>query len=689
MAPYGLQGYFSGNVLKDTDPSVQKFLADWKRIYPLMNVKSRQAKENFNIPTSTGTNNPNTSNDTDDADAFLNKVIEVNVGDYRMKYPCCYVFITATDRQFITARMALKNGKLNSASFSGVMETIMKKSDSALENNKLLMTPYYQPRISDTYFLKNITNQTIHFSDITLLNRILFNRQEAESSSAAFQYCDVLLHKDCHCAKCQGSMAKKLKTNNALAIKGNKHERSFEKEKMKYFKQLNLFHHRTQLNLSQDIETFLLPNNNTNSSSLDNNEAATNNSGGSNQPSLNQSNVTPLMMNYKSPVSTSTSSLLNTPGVEASPMSNFNIDGNEHISPMNNQSREENNLMNTPTNMINPSPRGKMGIEIRDSPTVPNMSCDNNGGGGLIGGNNIANNNRLLQSKLNLNVQVDVKPTIEACSMLENEALLGEGSSSSNNNNNNKQAATTEDTGRSKRLCVFESNYDDLDHDLRAGHLYDFSNEADNWNDSLPKSRKYRSNVDRHDFRISKQFLETFFKNEFSHLNLNFNSTDLGNSASSMPANNNESMPSTMDNNQHFTSLADNGTNNLRQSSTHLMNGGFQGNVSTLRNNQHDDNCHFDTGIFNSPEDSTDNNNFNAPPQTTSSKMDANIGTPDLGAMFLTPPPSSETTSPVTLDTNCNNRMDMDGGEKSKTSTNVSIETVPKVFVILLLLRKI
>ena len=35
LGPYGMAGFLTGQSYKDTDPSVQKILNDWKQLYPL------------------------------------------------------------------------------------------------------------------------------------------------------------------------------------------------------------------------------------------------------------------------------------------------------------------------------------------------------------------------------------------------------------------------------------------------------------------------------------------------------------------------------------------------------------------------------------------------------------------------------------------------------------------------------
>ena len=102
LAPYGLQAYLTGHVYKDNDQSVQKFLTDWKKIYPLNLKNSKETNGSLNI--SSPFNTLSDDKKLLSEDDYLNKVVEIIIGDCKMKYPFCYVFITEVDRKMYQLR---------------------------------------------------------------------------------------------------------------------------------------------------------------------------------------------------------------------------------------------------------------------------------------------------------------------------------------------------------------------------------------------------------------------------------------------------------------------------------------------------------------------------------------------------------------------------------------------------------
>lgn len=441
LAPYGLEGYLTGFVYKESDPSVQKFLADWKKIYPLSTKNDVPAtKPATSAPTAAST--------------FINKVVEVIIGDYKMKYPVYYIFISQADRQCFKAKLALMktlestigglNGNKSSQSFQQKLqetfERIQTKSNECLQNNQLVMTPFFNEMPKETYCLTNITNQIMNFCDHLQLDSSAAGgrkiKHEYEHGSLlqppAF-LADLHLKKVCHCTKCTNVMLKKQAKLNGTPMPSS--SKSFKMEKIKLLKGTP-YHHRPSLNINiggdgsqaQLPHSFVGHNHGQLSSGHNSahDSSASVSKGDSLLLLLNQNHCgttssnshsstvpTPSLPAYKSPVSSAgqssaCASLLNTPGVineSQSPLSNLNCDQNGqnggHSSSLaiaSLKSEHADHSMNTPNNMTHPSPK-----EGLLNGALNCVGPYENGGHSLIGDHQHSNQHGMMQQPQHLN----------------------------------------------------------------------------------------------------------------------------------------------------------------------------------------------------------------------------------------------------------------------------------------------
>lgn len=490
LSPYGLHGYLTGYVYKDSDQSVQKFNSDWNKIFPLSNLNSKSSKESSNLHMQNPFNHVNDDQNSNDDD-FLNKVVEVIIGDFKMKYPVSYIYITEIESKMKNLKM-LQNDKLSRKTFNETYNQLIKQDNENLENVKINMVPYYDQIPNDTFCLKNNFSRIANCFDSRYLSKIDCNKEDNASEFEQVSAKHDILKKSCHCQKCQQlSLKKQIKNNNSIltnGLNGSKgKDKCIEREKMKYLKNSIPYHHRSSHNVIQDNSSLFLTISSISQSIVDSSPINTTVSVNAN---INQSNVTPIIMSYKSPVSTSTSSILNTPGIESSPLSNFNIEAGEHMSPI--TSKDDLSSINTPnTNQINSSPKEKSTFDLL-SPTL--TSCDTATNPNV----NSTSNSENLQSNNALTVQVP-----------------------NNQSSTANEAGQTERVSRVlKRSILYKNIYDDTDHDFRNGLLYDYTCELDSWDLPPPKYRRRKSHSGLNDIDIDlgKGFYDSKDPYEFSEL---------------------------------------------------------------------------------------------------------------------------------------------------------------------------
>lgn len=622
LSPYGLQGYLTGYVFNENDQNIQKFASDWSKIFPLANSKKSEnihMQNSFNQQQQQGEESCPADSD------LLNKVVEVIVGDYKMKYPVSYIYITEIDLKMKKFKLQNAN-KLNRKILCDTFNNLMKEADDLLENVKLAMTPYCNQIPNDTFFLKNNCNRVANCFDasdkVDCIQEDSLNNFDHRHISS-----NGVLKKSCHCNKCQQSNLKKqMKSNNALLPNGmggsliKSKDKCLEKEKTKYFKNSTPFHHRSSLNIVQDNSSLFLTISSMSQSIVDSTSINTSVSINTN---LNQSNVTPIIMSYKSPVSTSTSSILNTPGIESSPLSNFNLDAAEHTSP--NTGKDELSSINTPNAIqINSSPKEKSTFDLL-SPTV--NSCDTN------------------------NVNATITNNSEAT--VTNGPTEG---ASNNQPANATEVPNPERTRVLKRSLLYRNIYDDNGHDLRTGLLYDFSCELECWEIPAPKNRRLKNHSASNDLDLDlgkgySDHKDPYEFNDFddSHFDARLNESTFDPS-SNMIENVN-------------ISEKDLNTNQLKASKVKLENdlSCVKNGVNSKTNNRHDDDFNDGGDFINSSGDES-----NDVQVTKIINGNANIlGPAELSRMFPTPPSLEAMVSSP-----CNNYVQQEGNKCDTTVEN-------------------
>src|SRR5699024_257361 len=114
----------TGHVYKENDPTVQKLFSDWKKIYPISSPKN--AKGNGSLHhISPHFNHLNDGQRKSSDEDYLNRVVELLVGDHRLTYPFSYVFINEADRKL---RQLKSDSKCKSSSTTETLSQAYKRS---------------------------------------------------------------------------------------------------------------------------------------------------------------------------------------------------------------------------------------------------------------------------------------------------------------------------------------------------------------------------------------------------------------------------------------------------------------------------------------------------------------------------------------------------------------------------------
>lgn len=113
LAPYGLSAVLTGQTYKDSDPNVQRFLSEWKQIYPITQLSS---KENLHGLTQSLTHQFTNENSSDLLNTS-NSVVEVAIAGFKMKYPSCFVYLTDLDVKEYQKIKSNKNRFSNKVSY--------------------------------------------------------------------------------------------------------------------------------------------------------------------------------------------------------------------------------------------------------------------------------------------------------------------------------------------------------------------------------------------------------------------------------------------------------------------------------------------------------------------------------------------------------------------------------------------
>ena len=113
LAPYGLSAVLTGQTYKESDPTVQRFLSEWKQIYPITQLSS---KENLHGLTQSLTHQFTNDNSSDLLNTS-NSVVEVAIAGFKMKYPSCFVYLTDLDvKEYQKIKSSNKNAFLTKVS---------------------------------------------------------------------------------------------------------------------------------------------------------------------------------------------------------------------------------------------------------------------------------------------------------------------------------------------------------------------------------------------------------------------------------------------------------------------------------------------------------------------------------------------------------------------------------------------
>lgn len=276
LSPYGLAGTLTGQAVKESDPTVQKIMADWKRYYPLnsfnvstssstKSTSSSRQESSFKFEDSSLSSDSSSSSDF----KFCPPIVEVAVAGVRMKYPSSYIFhvpdsssksavngrksVTSTSSSSSTCQVntsslltATKDANHSSFNYSSIpgrqsLDALLTPPNSppSLDTPTKIKTPVMscqQPTKASTCFMvRNATEQ-----DVTLVKHPpppTASASEGDSSchhEGHLDFVDPSNKVACNCSRCKSpnknknSLSKDQKLANGTSVNGP----SSKKDKM-------------------------------------------------------------------------------------------------------------------------------------------------------------------------------------------------------------------------------------------------------------------------------------------------------------------------------------------------------------------------------------------------------------------------------------------------------------------------
>ena len=462
LGPYGMAGFLTGQSYKDTDPMVQKTLNEWKQVYPLPQMSQLRASgQGSSQPTGLSqhfASDFNSNNSFNDSPNSVNRVVEVLVSGFRMKYPFCYVFTTDIDEHKTQKCLSSKQNQKSVANISEML------SNDSFCQSKPILCPYQQQIPTHTYLLKNCASQELQIPQQKAFESMKLSEETTENL-ALWTVDDPCIKYNCNCFRCKTKKSNASKQGNSHLnhLSAKKGDKADKESKSKVTKSVP-FHRRSPL-LNSDSLTTSSVNTSTATSSSGTNSANQNMSTSSAQPtsvptysykspishgglpSLQSSVATPSGANgLDSPHSVAQSLILDGPASSVE-QSNLSVSPHPIKEEHNNDSHTEPTDSKDRTRLEQLlSPNVKPNVSATNSPAVqPNQwnpqltDLDSNG----------------------INVQNPVSDS--------NAATVNNTSSDGNNQSHQNIANGV------KRPSLAISTYEDNETDMRNGLLYDYS----------------------------------------------------------------------------------------------------------------------------------------------------------------------------------------------------------------------
>jgi hypothetical protein len=507
-------------------------LTEWKQIYPITQLTSTSAKDSTQVtpqPTSlpqTFTSDLSSSDFPNIAASnSVNRVVEVIVSGFRMKYPFCYVFKTDIDDLSAQKVKLTNTPKINVKSVSSLNSSNSSEivsNDSVFQSRTCLSSSYQQLIPTHTYLLKSCVSQELSVNSQQPTSPLTKNKDLSEESAnnlTLWNITDPCSKNNCTCFRCKAkkgtnvSKSSNLSLNQTSTSTGNSSKKGDKTEKegrLKSSKGIAPFHRRSPiLDTSFDLSSsHSLPNP---TSSLQNvSTIATNPSVSS---SISQPTSVPTY-SYKSPISggglPSLQSSATTPtggnGVDSprSVSQSLNLDAqsssvgeqtNQSLSPhpikdeSTNASCNESQIT-APTSGPSPLPNNKERTRLEQllSPNHPSLK-------GSATGNNASDDSPSIGISQwtpgGQSSDVDSGQAQTSVSCAVSSATSGNSVSVVNSNQSHQTMNGV------KRPSLMISTYEDSECDpIRVGLLYDYSHLNDitnNWDIPPPKNRRLKS----------------------------------------------------------------------------------------------------------------------------------------------------------------------------------------------------
>lgn len=233
LSPYGLSGTLTGHMVKDSEPSVQKLLADWKKFYPLLNQQSSKNDQ----PSNQSSNSRSSSAASSQSGAACQgetdierkdncpSALEVNVAGVRILYPSSYVFYSPEHESINPNCKAIESSSSSSLSSSSVSKPLSATdffltppnsphSDTQSKLQTPTMSPHQSIRPQSTFLIRHAATQDIVCASDP-------STPDDATEPFDWEFSGPCYKSDCLCFRCKSSKKNSV-TNNKSSFLPNK-----------------------------------------------------------------------------------------------------------------------------------------------------------------------------------------------------------------------------------------------------------------------------------------------------------------------------------------------------------------------------------------------------------------------------------------------------------------------------------
>lgn len=276
LSPYGLCGFLTGQCYKESDPSIQRLLNEWKQLYPTVPLTVAHEKENISPQPSQAcadlSDNSNMSNSSQVA-----CMLEVVVAGFRMKYPSAFVYLTAIDESTDIKEKTTTDG-INAT--CRLIDTSERHENFPWQSKPQLM-PSHSQKPTPTFLVKTNVCHELNVLQ-TVSPKTEANNEQDASQSPLWNFSDPCCKLNCGCFRCKLKKGTKVNSSSVSSLQGNnsvfnkKEKLEKERQLQKSGAKISVPFHRRSSFFETKFDVGALENSSSTSSNETNNASSSN-----------------------------------------------------------------------------------------------------------------------------------------------------------------------------------------------------------------------------------------------------------------------------------------------------------------------------------------------------------------------------------------------------------------------------